>query len=159
MTSVERDLDDLTLTVTAEFDAPIERVWELWADPRKLERWWGPPGYPATVEDHDLTPDSAVRYFMTGPDGQRFPGEWRVASVHPPTLLSFTDACGPDGTPVEDMPVTAIQVRLVEDAGLTRMTVRSTFGSRDDMDRVMERGTAEGLAQAMGQMDALLVSG
>jgi len=49
VTSVDKDLDDLTLTLTADFDAPIERVWELWADPRKLERWWGPPEYPATV--------------------------------------------------------------------------------------------------------------
>ena len=46
----------LTMTITAEFDAPIERVWQLWADPRQLERWWGPPTYPATVVDHDLSP-------------------------------------------------------------------------------------------------------
>jgi hypothetical protein len=31
------------LVLVAEFDAPIERVWQLWADPRQLERWWGPP--------------------------------------------------------------------------------------------------------------------
>ncbi len=48
VTTVDTDLDARTLTLVAEFDAPVERVWELWADPRKLERWWGPPGYPAT---------------------------------------------------------------------------------------------------------------
>ncbi|WP_325048798.1 SRPBCC family protein [Amnibacterium setariae] len=45
---VEKDLDRLTLTVVAEFAAPVERVWSLYADPRRLERHWGPPGYPAT---------------------------------------------------------------------------------------------------------------
>jgi uncharacterized protein YndB with AHSA1/START domain len=66
---VDKDVDNLSLTLVAEFDAPIERVWQLWADPRRLERWWGPPAYPATVESHDLTPGGGVTYFMTGPDG------------------------------------------------------------------------------------------
>ena len=69
--SVEKDVDDLSLTIVAEFDAPIERVWELWADPRKLERWWGPPTHPSTFERHDLAPGGEVSYFMTGPDGER----------------------------------------------------------------------------------------
>ena len=59
----------------AEFDAPIERVWQLWADPRQLERWWGPPSHPATVERHDLTPGGDVTYFMTGPEGEKHRGE------------------------------------------------------------------------------------
>ena len=54
VTNVTRTPTPCTMTITAEFDAPVERVWQLWADPRQLERWWGPPTYPATVVDHDL---------------------------------------------------------------------------------------------------------
>ena len=39
-------------TITARFDASIERVWRIWSDPRQLERWWGPPSFPATVTEH-----------------------------------------------------------------------------------------------------------
>ena len=54
---LRRDSEGLTLTLIADFDGvPVEQVWELWADPRQLERWWGPPTYPATMEQHDLTP-------------------------------------------------------------------------------------------------------
>ena len=67
VTSSDTDFDNLRFTLVAEFDAPIERVWQLWADPRQLERWWGPPGYPATVDRHDLTPGGGVTYSMTGP--------------------------------------------------------------------------------------------
>src|SRR3712207_7455265 len=57
-TAVRKDLEALTLTAESEFDATPERVWQLWADPRQLERWWGPPGYPATFDKHDgLEPD------------------------------------------------------------------------------------------------------
>jgi uncharacterized protein YndB with AHSA1/START domain len=55
VTSVDTDYHNLTITLIADFHAPIERVWKLWSDPRKLERWWGPPAYPATFETHDLT--------------------------------------------------------------------------------------------------------
>src|SRR5690606_434306 len=45
VTDVRKDPEALTMTVTCEFAATPERVWRLWADPRQLERWWGPPEY------------------------------------------------------------------------------------------------------------------
>jgi uncharacterized protein YndB with AHSA1/START domain len=56
VTSVDKDYGNLTITLSADFDAPTDQVWELWSDPRRLERWLGPPTHPATVERHDLTP-------------------------------------------------------------------------------------------------------
>lgn len=67
VTEVHKDRDALTMTVAAELDAGIERAWQLWADPRQLERWWGPPMYPATFVDHDLTPGGRATYYMTDP--------------------------------------------------------------------------------------------
>jgi uncharacterized protein YndB with AHSA1/START domain len=134
-------------------------VWELWSDPRKLERWWGPPGYPATFEEHDLTPGGEATYFMTGPEGDRFHGLWRVTAVDPPTSLQFTDSfADADGTPGVDMPVSTVRVELTERAGGTRMEMRSTFDSRDDMDKVLGTGSVEGWQQAAGQMDGVLGS-
>ena len=130
VTSVDKNLDSLTITLVADFDAPIERVWQLWADPRKLERWWGPPSYPATVEKHDLTPGGDVTYFMTGPDGDQPRGWWRVTSVNPPKSLEFTDGfANQDGTPNADMPITRVHMQLTEHGGGTRMELRSVFES------------------------------
>jgi uncharacterized protein YndB with AHSA1/START domain len=67
VTAVRKDPQALTMTLEAEFDTSAERVWQLWADPRQLERWWGPPTYPATFTEHDLVPGSRVTYHMTGP--------------------------------------------------------------------------------------------
>ena len=53
VTDIHKDPTALIMTVVSEWDAPIARVWQLWADPRKLERWWGPPTYPATVVEHE----------------------------------------------------------------------------------------------------------
>jgi uncharacterized protein YndB with AHSA1/START domain len=157
VTSVTKDLDNLTFTLVADFDRPIERVWQLWADPRQLERWWGPPAYPSTVEQHDLTPGGEVTYSMTGPEGEKHRGRWRIKSVNPPKSLEFTDAfADQDGTPIADMPISAVRLQLTEHDGGTRMELRSTFESREDLEKWLSTGTPEGQQQAVGQMDALL---
>lgn len=157
VTSVDKDFDHLTLTLVADFGAPLERVWQLWADPRQLERWWGPPSHPATVEQHDLTPGGDVTYFMTDPEGEQYRGWWRVTSVNPPRSLEFTDGfADQDGTPLADMPITTTRMELTEHDGGTRMQLRSVFDSREQMDQLLSIGAAEGLQQAVGQMDALL---
>ena len=159
VTSIDKDFDSMTLTLIADFDAPIERVWELWADPRLLERWWGPPTYPATEEEHDLTPGGAVTYFMTGPEGDRHRGWWRITSVEPPSSIEFTDGfAGEDGTPNPDLPTTTVRVQLTDREGGTRMELRSVFDTREHMEQLLNMGMAEGLQQAVGQMDALLAA-
>lgn len=158
VTSLDKDLDSLTLTLVADFDASAERVWELWADPRQLERWWGPPGYPATVEEHELAPGGRVAYYMTGPEGEKFPGWWRIESVEPPKSLQFVDGfADQDGKPNTDMPTTTVWMQLSEHEGGTRMELRSTFASREQMEELENMGMMEGLQQSVSQMDALLV--
>jgi uncharacterized protein YndB with AHSA1/START domain len=159
VTSIDKDYEGLTLTLTARFDAPIDRVWQLWADPRRLERWWGPPTYPATFEDHELTPGGTVTYFMTGPEGKKYRGWWRVVSVAPPTSLDFVDGFADEaGTPSTDLPTTTVRMRLTEQGGATRMELRSSFDSREHMDQLFAMGMVDGLEQSVGQMDALLVA-
>jgi uncharacterized protein YndB with AHSA1/START domain len=160
VTSIHKDPEALTMTVTARFDAPVGRVWEVWADPRQLERWWGPPTYPATVVDHDLTPGGRVTYFMTGPEGERHGGWWQVLAVEAPRRLEFEDGfADSSGTPNPDMPTTVARVRLEETAdGGTEMIIESTFPSAEAMERLIGMGMEEGIAAALGQIDDLLGS-
>ena len=96
VTDVNKDLDALTMKITAEFDAGAERIWEMWSDPRQLERWWGPPSYPATFVEHDLSPGARAAYFMTSPEGQKYHGWWRIEEVEPPNRLRFEDGFADD---------------------------------------------------------------
>ena len=153
--AVDRDPVALTLTIVAEFDAPAERVWQVWADPRQLERWWGPPSYPATVVDHDLTDGGRVAYYMKGPDGEKLNGWWRIISVDPPRSLEFEDGCGP---PNEDLPTTSVDVRLVATPGKTTMTLIIRFASIEDMEQLLATGKEEGMRLAVAQIDAILAA-
>jgi uncharacterized protein YndB with AHSA1/START domain len=157
--SVHKDFDELSMTLVAEFDAPIESVWELWADPRRLERWWGPPGAPATFDEHSLDPRGTARYTIAGPDGRSSRGWWRIESSDPPRLLELTDGFADrDGAPIADGPTTRIRVQLSEHGGGTRMVVHSVFSSREHMEWVVDAGALEVFQQCVGQMDSLLAT-
>ena len=158
VTDVRKDPVALTLTLTAEFDASPERVWDLWADPRKLERWWGPPTYPATFTTHDLAPGGRVEYHMTGPSGDQPHGYWDIVEAQPPKRLVFVDGFAhEDGTPDDTFPRNEGRVTIEAlDAGRTRMSIQSIFPSAEAMEQVLAMGMEQGLTQAVGQIDAIL---
>jgi uncharacterized protein YndB with AHSA1/START domain len=158
VTAVHKDPDALTMTLTAEFDAPPERVWQLWADPRQLERWWGPPTYPATFTRHNLAVGSRVEYHMTGPSGDQPRGYWDVVEVDPPRRLVFHDGFAhEDGTPNDAFPRSEGRVTIEAiDVDRTRMSIESRFPSAEALEQVLAMGMEEGLTQAVGQIDAIL---
>jgi uncharacterized protein YndB with AHSA1/START domain len=157
ITEITKDTEQLTMTVTADYDADAGRVWQLWSDPRRLERWWGPPTWPATVQEHDLTPGGRVRYFMTGPGGETAHGFWQVVDVEPPHRLVLDDGfADASGAPAEDLPLMRMTVDISDRPGGTTMTISTRFDSLEAMQQVVEMGMEEGLREAMGQIDAIL---
>ena len=157
--STSRDTDDLSLTVVCELAAPPSRVWRVWVDPRQIERWWGPPTWPATFVQHDVVVGGTSRYFMTGPEGEEAHGWWRVLALDEPHSLEFEDGFGDSPEqPAEGMPTIHARVELAEAPGGTRMTVRSEFATVEQMEQVLAMGMAEGMAEAMGQLDEVLLA-
>jgi uncharacterized protein YndB with AHSA1/START domain len=156
---VQKNREALTMTLTAEFDATPERVWQLWADPRQLERWWGPPTYPATFTKHDLSVGSRVEYHMTGPQGDQPRGYWDILETDPPRRLVVRDGfANDDGTPNDQMPPGEMEVTIEEaGTGRTRMSILSRFPSAEAMEQLLAMGQEEGMKEAVGQIDAILV--
>jgi uncharacterized protein YndB with AHSA1/START domain len=154
-----KDVDTLTLTLVAEFDASPDRVWEVWEDPRKLERWWGPPTYPATFTRHEFVVGGESRYFMTGPSGDKPHGWWRIDSLDRPHRLELANGpAGDDGEPTPNVEPMAGFVTFEPIDDRTRMTVLWRFVDVEQMEALSARGLEEGLTQAVGQIDALLAS-
>jgi uncharacterized protein YndB with AHSA1/START domain len=160
VTAVRKDLAALTMSLEAEFDASPERVWQLWADPRQLERWWGPPTYPATVTSHDLRTGGRVEYYMTGPEGDQPRGYWEILEAAAPHRLVFRDGfADADGTPNSDMPLTEARVTIGElGDGRTRMSITSIFPDAAALEQLLAMGMEEGLKEAVGQIDAILAA-
>jgi uncharacterized protein YndB with AHSA1/START domain len=155
--STEKDVEARTLTLVAEFAAPPEQVWQVWEDPRKLERWWGPPSFPATFTRHDFRDGGEARYHMTGPSGEQPKGWWRFGEIEKPHRLQFFDGfAGDDGEPLPDEPIVGT-VTLEPTGSGTRMTLVTRFTDQAQMEQMVAMGMVEGITEAVGQIDTLLV--
>jgi len=157
--STVKDVDELSLTLVAEFDASPDRVWSVWEDPRKLERWWGPPSFPATFTRHDFVVGGESRYFMTGPDGEKPRGWWRIDAIDKPRRLEFANGlAGDDGEPVPGVEPMPGYVTFEPVGGRTRMTAVTQFVDAEQMEKMLGMGMQEGMVQAIGQIDDLLLT-
>lgn len=160
VTDITKDLEARSIVITAEFAAPVERVWQVYADPRQLERVWGPPSHPATVVDHDLAPGGLVHYYMTGPDGEKYYGGWRVLSVDQPNGFTFEDFFAEsDFTPTAGLPVSSSEFRFEPLPAGTRAVFTTTYDTAEALQQVLDMGMEEGATQATNQIDALLAEG
>jgi len=160
VTDVQHDLDTLTLTITADFAAPVERVWEVYADPRQLERVWGPPGYPATFVDHDLVPGGRMNYYMTSPEGEKYYAYWDVTAVEQPHRFDFTDGFALDDSfsPNPDLPEATTTYTFTPTDGGTRATFVGSYASAEALQKVLDMGMVEGSTLAINQIDDLLAA-
>lgn len=157
ITSILSDPATLTLTATGEYPVPVERLWAAWADPRQLERFWGPPQWPATFTRHDMTEGGRAEYHMTGPNGETSRGYWRFVHVEAPRSFEVVDGfANPDGSPNRDFPETRMEFRFESTATGSRFVGVSTFASVEAMERLVAMGMKEGLAAALAQMDDVL---
>lgn len=157
VTDVSHDIDARTLTIVAEFAAPVERIWQVYADPRQLEKVWGPPTYPATFVDHDLRSGGRMTYYMTGPEGDKHAGYWAITSVDEPAGFTFDDGFAHlDFTPNDELPVSRNVVRFEAYEDGTRATYTSTFATAEGLAQVLEMGVVEGASGAINQIDDLV---
>ena len=154
---VRRDEEALRFTLVAAFDAPPARVWLVWADPRQLERWWGPPTWPATFDRHDFRAGGRSAYHMTGPDGAKAHGWFEFTLVDAPQRLEFDDGfADQNGEPDDTIAPTHGIVTFEPLGDKTRMTVLSQFTSLDQLREMAKMGMEEGLRLAVGQIDEVL---
>lgn len=157
VTDITKDIEHRTLTITASFAAPVERVWALYADPRQLEQVWGPPAYPATFVDHDLSVGSRCTYYMTSPEGDKYAGWWRVTAVDEPRSFAFDDGfADQDFNDNPDLPVSHNVYRFEAADGGTRAVFTTTYDSAEAMQQVLDMGMEEGATEAINQIDGFL---
>jgi uncharacterized protein YndB with AHSA1/START domain len=169
---VEVALDDHAFTLTRWFDAPRDRVWRAWTDPRELAQWWGPHGYTNPEVEADFRPGGRLRILMRSPEGVDFPAVGEFLEVDPPSRLVFTDDVGdeapaewrarldrnrpssPPGSPLRMV----VEVTFEERDGGTLLIVTDSFASDEDRDAIMRDGAVAGWSESMERLEALVTA-
>jgi uncharacterized protein YndB with AHSA1/START domain len=157
VTSVTSDPSTLTLTAIGDYPVPLQRLWDAWADPRQLERFWGPPEWPATFTRHDMVVGGRSEYAMNGPGGGCSRGYWRFVRVEAPRVIEVLDGfANEDGSPNDDLPESKMVIHFEPTPTGSRFVLVGTFASVEVMEQMIAMGMQQGLAAALGQLDLVL---
>jgi uncharacterized protein YndB with AHSA1/START domain len=151
------DPENLTLTMTAELEASPDRVWQLWADPRQFERWWGAPDFAVKATALDLHTGGKVEFHFSGPDGDTPPNVWDVVEAERPHRLVLRDAIvDADDVPTDEGPskFTVLFEPIAE--GRTRMSIEAKFPNTTALQVALDMDMDKGLEWNVSQMNVIL---
>lgn len=152
--SHETDTTDHSITITADFNAPLQRVWDVYADPRTLEQIWGPPTHPATFTQHELAPGGRMDYHMTGPDGEEYHGYWLIDEVDEHERIAFRDGfADATGAANPDLPLARNEFLFSEQDGHTTVRYITHYSSEQELNQSIEMGAIDGATLAINQID------
>ena len=118
-------------TIVRRFDAPVERVFEAWADPAKMVQWSGPAGSRVDIIAGELAEGKSS---ISHTSGEGFPEMYSLClwrEIRPHTRISWEQSfCDRDGNKTiapffDHWPLTLLTVvDLVPLAGRTELTLR-----------------------------------
>ena len=160
------------LELTRLFDAPRALVFRAWTDDHMMSAWWGPQGFTATAR-LDARTGGSFDLTMHGPDGIDYPitGEFLDVVLNERLVMEmhlddhpqnwhdylaelFTKAGGEGPAPTRTI---VTRVTFADEAGGTRLTVVQAFPTAADRAAFTAAGNAEGGAQALDKLAALLL--
>jgi uncharacterized protein YndB with AHSA1/START domain len=117
------DYLDREFTITRQFDAPREIVFNAWTDPKHLAQWWGPGGFTNPVCNVDVRPGGVIYIVMRAPNGVDYPMGGEFREIDPPNRLVFTSgALDEKGNLLFELLHTAT---FVDRSGKTDFTIKS----------------------------------
>jgi uncharacterized protein YndB with AHSA1/START domain len=147
--SLDLTQDPKVMVATRVLDANRALVFAAWTEPRHLAQWWGPDGFSTTTHTFDFQPGGNWRFVMHGPDGRDYENRITFDEIVPPERIAYHHGGGDD--------VERVQFRTLvtfEDmGGKTRITLRATFPSAEERDRVIrEYGADKGAVQTLARL-------
>lgn len=125
------------ILIQRDFNAPRERVFRTFIDPRHVSNWWGPRGFRTTTHEMDVRPGGVWRFIMHGPDGTDHQNHVTYTEVLRQERLAYRHG----GNNVSDFDVTWT---FEEVEGKTRVTLSMVASSREAHQWMVEFGAVEG---------------
>jgi uncharacterized protein YndB with AHSA1/START domain len=146
--SAER-LSDREVVFTRLVDAPPERIWTIWTEPRHLHRWWGPSGFSTTTHEFTFAPGGVWRFVMHGPDGTDYPNRIVFHEIDPPSRIVYENGWDLPGAPLDF----TVVVTFDPHGEKTRFSLHMTFRDAGALRTAVERyGVMHGGTQTLDRL-------
>jgi len=154
-TKMVTDLQNKKVTITREFDAPLENVWRAWTESDLLDQWWAPKPFSAKTKFMDFTVGGRRFYAMVSPEGQEHWSIQKYTSISPKTNFKMSNAFA-DKDENPQLPGSDWDLNFSEQNGTTKVTIIIRNESLERMKKMIEMGFAAGFTSALGNLEELL---
>lgn len=139
------------LSITREFNAPRERVFEAYIDPEAVAKWWGQESAMTIVDQMEAKSGGVWRYVQREADGTEYAFKGVYHEVTAPERLVYTFEF--EGIPGHVLLET---ITLTEQDGKTLLTDQSVFQSVEDRDGMIASGMEGGANESMDRLERYL---
>ena len=152
---------DREVQVTRSFKAPRALVYRAYTEPALVRRWMlGPPGWSMPVCEMDVRVGGAYRWrWRSDENGSEFGFSGVFREVEPASRLVHSeryDAGDTGDTGMSESGEAVVTVSFAEEGGVTTVTTRIDFGSKDARDGAMATGMTDGMEQGYQRLDGLI---
>ena len=150
MTATSTQYKDTDIVITREFIAPRQLVWDVWTQPKHIEKWFGPKGFDTRVEKMDFKVGGRAIYVMVGPDGTEYPASGTYKEIVPIEKIVTTDEFGDGFDEIEamkdvDLPQGMVTTYLFDDLGeRTKLTLITSHPTVEDKQKHEAMGVVDG---------------
>jgi uncharacterized protein YndB with AHSA1/START domain len=146
-----------TVELTRVFDAPRERVFAAWTQPRHLAQWFGPSGYAVHSCQVQARPGGIFRLCSRSPDGKDYWVRGVYQELEPPGRLVIVSTADDEyGHPALEE---RVEVTLADEDGHTRLVLRASAAGTGAQAEWMLRGMGQMWSQTVRKLDEHLASG
>ena len=143
---------DREIRIERVFDAPRDRVWRAFTDPKLIAQWWG-RGNKLVIEKFDVERGGHWRFVEHGPEGKHgFEGRYREVTPQDRIVQTFEW----DGMPAYVI-IETIEFTDLGD-GRTKIVNVSLFHTTDERDGMLQSGMEQGLNESYAALDRLLAT-
>ena len=139
------------------FDAPREKVYRAWTEPKLLKQWFVPRPWTISGVSLDVRPGGSSLIVMRDPDGKDYPNRGVYLEVVENEKLVVTDAYTSAWVP-SGKPFMTLVLTFEDEGGKTRYTARALHWTEADRKAHEDMGFHQGWSQCTDQLEALVAT-
>ena len=149
------DKETKTVSITAEFGAERDLVWDAYTKPELLDQWWAPKPFASRTKVMEFREGGRRFYAMVSPEGGERWAVQKYTSITPKTNFQFFTAFA-DADENLELPGSDWDLNFSEQDGTTTVSISIYNESLERLERMVEMGFKEGFTMTLNYLKELL---
>ena len=144
-----------TVSITKEFDAERDLVWDAYTKPELLDQWWAPKPMTSRTKAMDFEVGGRRFYAMVSPEGDERWVVQKYTAISPKTNFKMFNTFA-DADENLELPGSDWDLNFSEQDGTTKVSISIYNESLERLERMVEMGFVEGTKMQLQNLEELL---